>query len=130
MKLSNTEAYNYRDVVGLNPVAQWTSEEESVQKRLNRILQPGFSVRSADEMIADAKLSGVRFIPEICCPSVEAALTLHLAKDMAIKYKIDIEKIGEEVNKAYFALDSRDSGMKNILNTSIEAEMRRVGTSD
>lgn len=119
MKLYNSEAYNHRDVLGLSPINQWTLEQEKVQRAVNRILQPGFAARSADSMIADAKLAGVRFLAEVCCPSAEAALTLHLARDMSIKYKMETEEMGDECNKAYFAIEKSDPEMIPFLENKI-----------
>ncbi len=50
-QITNSSPYNYRDVLGIFPVKQWTDKETQIHKNVNRVLLAGFSHRSADEMI-------------------------------------------------------------------------------
>lgn len=95
------EAYNQRDIVSLKAVSQWRAEEEQIHLQQNRILQPGFMHRDPLKVLADAKLLGEEWLTDICCPSVMAAVTLHIGKEMVVNYKVEEAELNIEAHKVY-----------------------------
>ena len=113
--LEYPEAYNQRDVLTLKPLNQWTQEEELVHLEHNRILQPWFATRTPEELIKNAKLTGEDWLTDICCPSIQGALAIHLAKEMVVTYKVGEDDLDQQNQKAYKLLLENNPNIKNQL---------------
>lgn len=96
--------YNQRDVLGLRKFTEWTWQEEATHLEHNRILQPGFMHRDIKEVLADAKLAGVEWLTDVCCPSLQAALILHIGKEMVVNYKVSEEALDMVTHQIYQAM--------------------------
>lgn len=119
-KNKKPEAYNQRDVVSLKPVSKWTQEDEKVLLEHNRIFQTGVLGRPAIDLISDAKLAGEDWITDFCCPTAEAALIMHLAKEMVITYKVGESDLDNKTQEAYQWLLENNTNIINELNDAIE----------
>lgn len=98
------EAYNQRDVVSLTPLSKWTIKEEDIQKKHNRIVQPGFMYRDSSLVVADAKRSGVEWLTDVVCPSAQAAIMLHIAKEMVVNYQVGETELNIKGHEVYASL--------------------------
>jgi len=128
--LEYPEAYNQRDVLTLKPLNQWTQEEERVHLKHNRILQPGFATKTPEELIKNAKLTGEDWLTDICCPNVEGALALHLAKEMVVTYKIGEEDLDVQNQKAYKLLLEGNPDIKSQLELKITSKLSDITPSE
>ncbi len=106
----------------LKPLNQWT-QEEMVHLEHNRILQPGFATRTAEELIKNAKLVGEDWLTDVCCPSVQGALTIHLAKEMVVTYKVGEDDLDQQNQKAYKLLLENNPDIKNQLEVKINTRL-------
>lgn len=129
-KLQNPESYNQRDVLSLKPVSRWTASEEEIHLKHNRILQPGFSATKPEKMIQNAKLAKEEWLTDICCPTANAALLLHLSKEMVVNYKIEESALGNKAHSAYSALLAHSPEALSILEKRIEERMSAEITDD
>ncbi len=121
--LEYPEAYNQRDVLTLKPLNQWTQEEELVHLEHNRILQPGFATRTPEELIKNAKLTGEDWLTDICCPSIQGALAIHLAKEMVVTYKVGEDDLNIQNQKAYKLLLDDNPNIKSKLEAKINEKL-------
>lgn len=107
-KLVHPAPYNHRDVMGLLPVSKWTTREETLHLKHNRILQNGFSTRKPQELVDIAKLAGEEWLTDICCPSIRSAIILHLAKELVVNYQIAEDELGKICNDIYAKIIAGD----------------------
>ena len=126
--------YNQRDVLTLKPLSAWTSEEKEIHIEHNRILQPGFATKEASKLIENAKLAGEQWLSDVCCPSVNAAIMLHISKEMVVNYQVNEENLGATCHKAYEAMLKKTPNMveqqSEIINTKLQAEYKNGGALD
>ena len=120
--LTQPAAYNQRDVMGLKFLTEWTKEEEFIQKKYNRVLQPGFMYRNPLEVFEDAKLVGEKWLTDICCPSISTALYLHIAKEMAVNYKIKEDELNIWAMKIYEGMVGTFPNLFNKLKEVVESK--------
>lgn len=116
-------AYNHRDVLGLKPLFEWALEEEHIHKQHNRILQPGFMYRNADDVLRDAKLARVQWLTDYCCPSIRAAILLHIAKELVVKYKVENDQLNIKAHHLYCSLLNNNQKLIDELNDQLNDMM-------
>ena len=102
--ISDLIPYNQRDVLTLKPLSKWTPEEEIAHLEHNRILQPGFATKEAPKLIENAELAGEQWLTNICCPSVNAAIILHISKEIVVNYQVTEENLRETSHQVYKAM--------------------------
>ena len=110
----NFEAYNQRDVMGLPPLSRWSPAEENTQKTYNRIFQPGFMHRDADDVLADAKMTRTDWLTDVCCPSASAEIMLHISKEMVTTYQISETELNSKAHEMYGLLVTGQSVLDEI----------------
>lgn len=93
--------YNRRDIIGLQGLSKWSKREEQINLDHNRILQSGFMHRKAHEVLSDARLAGAEWITQIYCPTIEAAILLHIAKEMVVNYQVKEEELNIYAHSVY-----------------------------
>jgi len=118
------DEYNQRDVLSLQEVSAWTSRTEQVNLEHNRILQPGFLNRDPASFLDDVKLTGSKWLTDVCCPGIHAAMLLHIAKEMIVNYKVkedDLNVVAHDVyhnilKENHLVLPTLDDDIKNKCN--------------
>lgn len=78
-----------------------TEDEMLVHKRHNRVLQFNFATRDADSILQDGHNAGESWLTDCICPSAEAALIMHLSKEMVVRYRVPEDEIGQVAEQAY-----------------------------
>lgn len=78
-------AYSHRDVIGLSPLYDLEYREIEAHMKHNRVLQHNFATRDGNELMKDGIESGESWITDFVCPSCEAALIMHLSKEMVVR---------------------------------------------
>lgn len=92
-------AYAQRHIVSLKGVGKWSGAEIAEHFKHNRILQKGFLTRDPKEVVDDAILCKEDWLTDIVCPSVKAALTLHIAKNLVVRYKVSEEDFNQKTQE-------------------------------
>ncbi len=117
------QAYNHRDVIGLKELTNWTENEEQMHLQLNRILQPGFMHREPTTVLADVKLAKFAWITDCCCPSVHAAMMLHIGKEMVVNYKVKDNELNIVAHQIYHSMLAYDADISLKLENQIQQKM-------
>lgn len=123
---SRPEAYNHRDVMTLKPLTEWTAEEEEIQRKHNRILQPGFLDKPAEEVIRDAKKAKVDWLTDICCPSTEASLLLNIAKELVVSYKVADDQLEARAHDVFKAITEKDPTILASLKEEVDRQLETL----
>lgn len=119
-------AYSHRDVMSLKPLHELDEVELESHLKHNRVLQYNFATRSGDDLLRDGREAGESWITDFVCPSVEAALMMHLSKEMVVRYKVLEDEIGEYANKAYIKLGRAEDGLIKKLKHTIDESLASI----
>lgn len=123
-KLKHPEAYNHRDVLGLQAATKWTISEEALHKTHNRILQPGFLDRAPEQFINDAKIAKVEWLTDFCCPSVKASLMLNISAEIVVKYKVTEEALNEKAQEMFQAVLKENPELEAKIQKKINEQVK------
>jgi len=120
----NEPSYRQRDVLSLKRLSSWPQNEIRIQLNENRALQPGFMVRDPEVVIQDSIICKVDWLTDVLCPSVKAALTLNIAKELIVKYKINEDDIGQVTQQVYQTLVNNDPKCLTDLGLEVKKLMK------
>lgn len=129
-KLTSPPAYNQRDVLGLKPISEWRALEAEVHMKHNRVMQPGFMYRDASNVLGDAKLTGEECLTDVCCPTVKSELFLHLAKDMVVRYKVHVEELSKNANKALEYLFDNNRALFDKIQSNVQTKLNDISNEN
>jgi len=118
--------YNARDVLTLHPLPIWTYEEKKKHLEVNRIFHANALTRGAIEIITDAENLSVDWITDICCPSAETSLIMHIAKEMVVTYRVAEDELNIESQKVYKAVIADNPKIINEINKEIHDERKTL----
>lgn len=88
--------YNMRHVIGLKALQTWDpATDDMLQRKYNRILQPGFMEGDLDAQIAAARLAGEAWLTDVLVPTIETSVWLHVIARLVTAYKVPVESIND-----------------------------------
>lgn len=91
--------FQQRHVATLIPASKWNSEYIHLQKKHNRLLQPGYSELSADKIIHLTQITAQDWITDFLCPNPDVALRQNIAADIITQYQVPPEKLNQVVQQ-------------------------------
>lgn len=122
--------YQQRDVLTLKKLSDWTEEEIAAHLKENRILQPEFTKDNVRQIIKDAAVCQQDWLTDVICPSIEAALTLNIAKELVIYYKAsenELNTITKEIFDYIKKIYSKElEQLENSLVQEIETQQKII----
>ena len=119
-------AYNHRDVLGIKELHEWNHHIEQIHLEHNRILQEGFMYRDPREVLADAKMVGANWITDFTCPSANAGILLHIAKELVVNYKVEEKELNIIAHRVRSHLLGKNNLIVHEIEKEIQAEMTLV----
>lgn len=122
----NNSAYNHRDVITLTPLSKWDTKTEKVNLQHNRILRPGFMVRNAEEVINDAKAIGEEWLTDVCCPTFEAAMMMHVATELVVKYQVSEDDYEKECHNAINEINKNNKEEIKTAQNKLKEELKSL----
>ena len=114
--------FNLRDIKSLKPFRCWSEDDISMHMVHNRILQKGFLNRDTHEFLQDAKLFEIDWLTDIACPSPGAALTLNIAKELIIHFKVPEDQLNEVTQRLFDELKEHIGAIEKELNKYISSD--------
>lgn len=116
--------YNQRHVWDLNPLSTWSDQEIENHKKTNRIFQHGFLQENIDELIHHAKIANLNWLTDVACPTINTALSQHIAAALFTDYKIDNEAVNEASHTLYQRLITKNPLVSSDLNKQVEEKLK------
>lgn len=104
-------AYNHRDAPTLTKLPESNKE---LQLASNAILHPDFCDRDSESLYDIALLVGESWITDVFCPTIEAAIRLHVAKELVVNYRVDPSKYAELCDEICSKISYKDEIKKEI----------------
>lgn len=104
-----------------------TPEEIRNEKTENRLLQPGVLDQDVDLLIKNSQLVKERWITSYACPSIETAIFIKIAKNVASVYQVDKEDYDKKAHEIFdFVMQEKD--LKNKIQEEIQQRTAETKT--
>src|SRR3990167_336121 len=96
--------FEQRHVLTLKKVYEWGQDDITLHKKHNRVLQPGYSHLTPDEIIHIARVTRTPWLTDIICPKAIYACKLNIAAELITRFKVDGDMLNALTQKVFNSL--------------------------